>query len=52
MKTQITPQQFHATIIKGSTDATAKPYVSKQRPSFKQDANKLVALQASINRGI
>lgn len=49
MKTQITPEQFKATIIKGSTDTTAKPYISKQRAPRKQN---VAGLLASLNRGI
>ncbi len=49
MKTQITAEQFHATIIKGSTDATCKPYVSKQHAPKKQN---VAALQTSLNRGL
>lgn len=49
MKPQITPEQFKATILKGSTDRTAKPYVSKQRAPRKQN---IAGLQASLERGI
>jgi len=49
MKPRITPEQFKATILKSSTDRTAKPYVSKQRAPKEQN---VAGLQASLERGI
>jgi len=51
MKTQITAEQFKATMLPSVTEAKVfNPYVSKPYPTRKQCESKVEALKASIER--
>ncbi len=51
MKTQITAEQFKATMNKPVVITPFKPYVSKQEPARKLPADKVDAFMASLERG-